>query len=146
MEQNRIVEINGVKVEVDLRSARVVESYRVGDPVKVLVKNYSGYKVFPGVIVSFDEFKNLPTINVIYLDATYSKADLLFAALNAETKDVEIAPASKLDITLEKATVLDLLYREAEKKRMEILEIESKRDYFLANFQKHFAPEAVARG
>ena len=38
-EQKRIVEIGGVKIEVDLRTAKRVDSYRVGDPVKVLTKS-----------------------------------------------------------------------------------------------------------
>jgi hypothetical protein len=36
MEENkRIVEIDGVKIEVDLRSAKRIDTFRVGDNVKV---------------------------------------------------------------------------------------------------------------
>lgn len=44
MDQKRIIEVNGVKLEVDLRNARRVDEFRVGSPVKVLVKNYSTYE------------------------------------------------------------------------------------------------------
>ena len=61
-ETRRIVEIDGVKVEVDLRTAKRVDSFRVGDNVKILDKSYQDYKVKPGIIVDFAEFQELPTI------------------------------------------------------------------------------------
>ena len=36
MEEKRLVEINGIKMEVDMRSARRVDTFKVGDNVKVL--------------------------------------------------------------------------------------------------------------
>ena len=41
MEEKRIVEIDGVKIEVDLRTAKRVDSYKVGDNVKILEKEKS---------------------------------------------------------------------------------------------------------
>jgi hypothetical protein len=73
----RVVEINGVKVEVDLREAVAVETMRVGDAVRVLVKNYGGtYAAHDGVVIGFDQFKNLPTITVAYAEIGYSNADV----------------------------------------------------------------------
>ena len=40
MSEKRIIEINGVKLEVDLSQARVVENYRIGDNVKILQNEY----------------------------------------------------------------------------------------------------------
>ena len=42
MEEKRIVEIDGVKIEVDLRTAKRIDTFRVGDNVKVLCKEYNG--------------------------------------------------------------------------------------------------------
>jgi hypothetical protein len=54
----RVVEINGIKVEVDLRTAKRVDSYSVGTPVKLLKQEYSDtYTTYTGVIIGFDEFK-----------------------------------------------------------------------------------------
>ena len=36
MEEKRIVEIDGVKIEVDLRTAKRIDTFAVGDNVKVL--------------------------------------------------------------------------------------------------------------
>lgn len=35
----RIIEIDGVKIEVDLRTAKRIDTYRVGDNVKILNKD-----------------------------------------------------------------------------------------------------------
>lgn len=67
-QNKRVIEINGVKLEVDMRYAKRVDELRVGSKVKVLNKEYSSYKVYPGVIVGFEEFDNLPTIVVAYLE------------------------------------------------------------------------------
>lgn len=139
----RVVEINGVKVEVDLRTAKRVEHFRIGDPVKVLVKGYSDYSTFPGVIVSFDEFAKLPTINVVYVDAKYSTCELKHVAINTQTKDVEIAAAGESDLRFEKSQALDLLQQQIDKKQLEIKEIESKRAYFLKNFSRYFETETA---
>ena len=56
-EQKRIIEVNGVKMEIDLRNAKVVENYKVGDYVKVLIKEYNSYKSYIGNIIGFDNFE-----------------------------------------------------------------------------------------
>lgn len=89
MENKTIIEINGIKMEVDLRQAKVIENYKIGDNVRLLVKEYDGYKVFPAVIVSFDAFTKLPTIVVAYLEMGYQTADLKFAYINSESAKTE---------------------------------------------------------
>ena len=88
MEDKRIVEIDGVKVEVDLRTAKRVDSFRVGDNVKILDKNYSGYKVKPGIIVDFAEFKELPTIVIaVFEEGSWSSSpSISFIYYNKESE------------------------------------------------------------
>ena len=65
MEGKRIVEIDGVKIEADFRTAKRIDTFAVGDNVKVLCKEYDGqYKVKPGIITDFANFKEKPTIVV----------------------------------------------------------------------------------
>ena len=91
MSQNTtIIEINGMKLEVDLRQAKRIETLKVGSPVKVLVKGYDGYKVHAGTVVGFEPFASLPTIIVAYLDIDYTSANLKFIHFNAQSKDIEI--------------------------------------------------------
>jgi hypothetical protein len=53
MNETRIVEINGVKLELDMRQAKLqsIDTFKVGDSVKVLIKEYGdSYKTHAGVI------------------------------------------------------------------------------------------------
>lgn len=134
----RIIEINGVKMEVDLRNATVVENLKVGDTVKVLLKSYSGYKSSPGVIVGFDQFKNLPTIIVAYMDLEYSNAELKFCYFNADTKDTEIVKSNPKDIPLKREHVLDYLDKSIIKAEMAVQEAKQKKKYFEDHFNLYF--------
>ena len=42
---SEIIDIQGVKLDVDLRTATRVEEIRIGTKVRVLTKDYSGHKV-----------------------------------------------------------------------------------------------------
>ena len=65
----KIVEISGIKLEIDERTARTVEQYKVGDRVRVLVKSYGdNYSIYPGVIAGFAAFTQLPSIELMYLE------------------------------------------------------------------------------
>ena len=132
------IEINGIKLEVDMRTARKIEHYKIGDRVKVLVKEYQAYKPHPGVIVAFDLFENLPTITVAYVNTTYSKAEILFAYINSNDTDTEIAPYND-DILVDKAQVTDLIDREINKNLEEIEDLKRKKAYFNKTFALYFA-------
>lgn len=139
--EKTIIEINGVKLEVDLRQAKVIENYKVGDNVRLLVREYGDkFKTCPAVIVTFDNFKNLPTIVVAYLEMGYNTAEIKFAHVNKESKDqFELAPANYIDDTrFQKANVLDFMAKEILKKEQEIEDIKRKREYFERHFATYF--------
>jgi hypothetical protein len=139
MENMREVEINGVKFEVDMRCAKQINTYRVGDRVKVLVKIFNSYASRPGVIVGFDDFKKLPTIIVLYLEDNYGSADLKFVYMNATSEDIEICPdTNELNLELNKARVIEKLDNEVQKKRLELEDLERKKEYFLTKFGVYF--------
>lgn len=139
MKEKRIIEINGVKLEVDLSQATVIENYRIGMDVKVLIKKYEKeYTSYPGVIVGFDNFKVLPTIVIAYADIGYSEANIKFAFLNASTKDVEICPMIGAELAIQKGRAVEMFEKEIEKAKRLVQEFEMKRDYFLSNFGRFF--------
>lgn len=98
----RIVEIGGVKLEVDLRHAKVIDNYKVGTKVKILVKDYSGYTPHPGIIVGFDNFDKLPTIKVAYLTDSRSDPTIEFAYVNESSlkEKYELCPIGEYDFEL----------------------------------------------
>ena len=64
------VEINGVKFEVDMDTAKRIDTFKVGDNVLLLDKRYNSSEIYTGVILGFYNFKELPTIQVAYFKKT----------------------------------------------------------------------------
>lgn len=146
MSEKTIVEINGVKMEVDLRHATIVhENLHVGSKVKVLAKSdYSGPQVWPGVIVGFEPFPSLPTIIVAYMDTSYS-GGLKFAHINSKSADKwELVPSVDDELPLAKGDVLSRFDLDIEKKQAELDELNAKRAFFLRHFNAYFAQFAQA--
>lgn len=139
MENKRIIEINGIKLEVDLSTAKRIDEFKVGDNVKVLKKGYNNdYDVLAGVITEFVNFKELPTMIVAVFKQDYSGCRLEFINYNAKTEGVEITPCCEHELKLEKCRVIDKFNQEIEKKRTEMEELIAKRDYFEKYFAKYF--------
>ena len=139
MEDKRVIEINGIKLEVDLRCAKTIENYKIGDNVKVLVESYGNeFKSYPGVIIGFDNFQKLPTILIAYLVTDYSSAKIQFVCFNNKMEKIEICPASDNEIPFEKSKVLELLDTEIIKKEEETKDLRNKKEYFLNNFNTYF--------
>jgi hypothetical protein len=142
METERtIIEVNGVKMEVDLRHARIVhENIKVGSKVKLLVKNdYSGPVVYAGVVVGFEPFDSLPTIIVAYVKEGYTEAGLYFAHVNAKSADkYDMVPSLDDELPIKKEDVLAQFDRKIEKARAELESHEAQRDYFLRHFNRYF--------
>ena len=142
-----IVEINGIKMEVDLRHATVVhQDIRVGSKVKLLVKStYGSPEVYPGVVVGFEPFKELPTIIVAYISRSYSNLGLQFAYVNkASTDKYDMVPSVDDELPVEKNDVLAQFDRDLETKRAEVATIQAKRDFFLKHFNMYFTEGAAA--
>lgn len=143
MDEKTIIEINGIKMEVDLRTAKRVDTFKIGSKVKLLKNDgYSDSKhvVYPGVIVGFEEFKKLPTILVLYVHQDYSSAQMKMQYINAETQNCELILADDDFIPFEKADVLNKMDREILKKQTELEELQQRKEYFLTRFAEAFYP------
>ena len=140
MEENkRIIEIDGVKVEIDLRTAKRVDSFKVGDNIKILDKEYDSYKVKPGIIVDFAEFQELPTIVIaVFEEGSWSSApNISFIYYNKNTsKKVEIVSCSEDEIKVSKEGVIERFEREIQKKKNEYEDLKNKLEYFKTHFLK----------
>ena len=141
MEDNkRIIEIDGVKIEVDLRSARRVDTFKVGDNVKVLCKEYSDkYVVRPGIITDFANFKEKPTIVVaVFNEGGWSSTpSISFIHIYEGMEDkYEIVLTSDEEIKLTKEGVIEKFEREINKKRNEAQDLENQLNYFKKHFLK----------
>lgn len=140
-QMRQVVEIPGVKLDLDMRTAVRVETLRVGDRVKVLEKQYSDWKASPGVIVGFEPFKSLPTIIVAVARVSYASVDLAFVYINAQTENVEIVKSIDDDqCDLQKDKVEAYFVDAIAKKRTEIEELERRREFFLREFRAYWTP------
>lgn len=135
-ENKRIIEINGVKLEVDLRSARRIDEFRVGDSVKVLDNRSGKNEMKAGVITDFANFKELPTLIVaVYRAGDYwSKPSIEFITFNSETEGIEIVGVSNEEIIVSRETVVQKFDDEIAKKRDELNDLIIKRDTFVKYF------------
>ena len=137
-ENKRIIEINGIKLEVDLRSARRIDEFRVGDSVKVLDNRSGKNEMRSGVITDFANFKELPTIIVaVYKEGDYwTKPSIEFITFNSETEGIEIVGVSAEEIIVSRETVVQKFDDEIAKKRDELNDLIIKRDTFVKYFGK----------
>lgn len=140
----KTIEINGVKMDIDLRTAVVhrQKNLRVGSWVKVLEKGYLGTEVRHGIVVGFDAFKSKLTIIVARLGAGWNNTAIDFLYFNEDTKEKELIAANEEDCNVDRPAILASFDRELEKKLLEIKELEAKRAFFV----KHFGKVVVTEG
>lgn len=135
----RTIEIGGVKIDVDLRTAVRVETLKVGDRIRVLVKQaYSTrWDICPGVVVGFEPFRSRPTIVICYLQGS----QLVTTPLNEDSADIEIVPALDDTLMLERDHVVTLLQAEIRQRETALDESRRKLDYFERMFGRWFESE-----
>lgn len=146
--EKRIVTIGGIKMEIDMRHAKVIDEYRVGSNIKVLIKDSYGdnFKSYIGTIIGFDEFELTPTIVIAYLKTDYGSATVEFLYFHDKCKSAEICPLNDWDLPVTKTQVLDRFDLEIEKKKKELQEFEQKKILFEKLFGKYFEGELAKAG
>lgn len=137
MDENiRTIEVNGVTLEVDMRYAKRIDQFKVGDTVKVLDNRNDRNEVKTGVITDFANFKDLPTIMVaVYKAGDYwSKPTIEFIPYNADTDGIEIVGVSAEEVIVSRETIVQKFDDEIAKKRDELNDLIVKRDTFVKYF------------
>lgn len=144
-EDKRIVDIDGVKIEVDLRTAKRVDNFRVGDTVKVLDKSSSSDKIRPGIIVDFAEFKELPTITIaVYIEPYYSTdhPTVKFVYYNKDSaEDYDIVPCTVDELKVSRDGVCELFENEIAKKKKDYDDLVNQYEFFKERFLKPLKKE-----
>lgn len=143
-----VIEIKGAKLEVDLRTAKRIDTIKVGTRVKTLHKKYGNtYEVKHGIVIGFEPFKELPTIIVAVASYDYNQAKIEFVYYNAQTEDIDLVVALDDDLAaLDKNQFCSFIDREITKKQEEIKELECRKQFFLDKFAAYWQPieQAVA--
>lgn len=134
--------IQGTHFEISRAPDEPVTKFiRIGDRVKVMKKGYDKWNNYAGVVVSFDDFKGLPTINIVYVDVSYSSCNLVMIAYNDEAKDIKVVflPDDSKELDVDRSATIDRFNNEIEKKKNELSELIYKKAYFEKNFGKFFS-------
>lgn len=133
------ITINGQEFELSPKKPDV-KTLRVGDRVKLLIKEYSSWKAYPGVIMSVDDFATHPAINIVYLAAEYRACEIKTVAYTSESKDIEVVFLDNDDksLDIDQGTILDNFTRTIEAKKAELADLFYKEAYFKKNFGKFF--------
>ena len=148
MNEKTVIEINGVKMEVDLRHARRIDTIKVGTRIKVLKKKYGDtYQVLQGIVIGFEPFKELPTIIAAVADIEYNSAKIEYIYYNAKSEGIDLVVANDDDLAaLDKNDFVAKIDREISMKENEIDELKNRKSYFLDKFKAYWEPieQAVA--
>ena len=133
-----IININGVKMEIDTRQCRRVDTIAVGTRVKVLKRPYdsSPWEVFHGVVIGFEPFDSLPTIIIAMAKIEYSKANIEYVYYNSDSKNTELVVAYDEDeAAIDRDQFIEHIDREIAKAELEIQSFKDKKKYFLDKFK-----------
>ncbi|WP_417353574.1 hypothetical protein [Flavobacterium alkalisoli] len=113
-----------------MRTAKVIDQYKIGDHVKILKKKYSdNYESYHGILVGFDDFKSKPTLIVAYLDYN----ELKFEYINDDCK-TEVCIANEHDTFIDGNNILERMQNDYLKKIAEAEEMQRKLTYFREKF------------
>ena len=139
MEDKHVVVINGVKMEVDLRYAKKIDTFKIGDMVKVLTKDYSNNtEVHHGAIVGFENFKDLPTIVVCYITNRYD-GNIKFGYFNKDSAGkLDIVPSHDTYMNADKENIINVMDRQVTELEQKIADIKAKKEFFIKSFGKYF--------
>lgn len=141
-DDNKIIEINGVKFEVDARTAtlRQLDHIKIGSRVKVLITGYGDtVEVHHGAVVGFEPFADSPTVIIAYLKTAYnSPAEIKFLYFTNKSKEKIIVSDENDRESLEASNIVALMDKEIAKKKNEIQDLEDRKAYFLQNFKAYW--------
>ena len=141
-ENKRVVEINGIKLEVDLREAKVIAHFKVGDPVRVYhpKNDYNRTaEIRVGVIVGFCEFEKTPAIEILEMTEDYGRIDFKTVLIGDGINNyVQIAPYDRYEGLISRADVVTKFDRLIQQKELELADLKLKKEYFIKDFATAF--------
>lgn len=142
-DDNKIIEINGVKFEVDARSAtlRQLDHIKIGSRVKVLIAASYGdnMEVHHGAVVGFEPFEGSPTVIIAYLKTSYGNpAEIKFLYFTSKSKEKIIVSDENDKESLEASNIVQMMEKEIAKKKNEVQDLEDRKAYFLKNFKSYW--------
>lgn len=144
-QSTKIIEINGVKFEVDSRTVTLKEisKIQIGSRVKVLIETYgSQFDVKHGVVIGFEPFATKPTVIICYMNSGYSSSapELKFLYFNESSKEQIIISHEDDKEAIIQSNIVGSIDKAIVKLESEIQDLHDRKAYFLRNFQSYWQP------
>lgn len=136
MEDKQIIEVGGTKIEIDFAQVRKIETFRIGDTIKIFKKKYSDWKIYPAIITGFAKSEEMSGIEITYLELDYSSARLMCDIVTEESKDIVLATISSTEKYMTFDNIPEMLARDIEKREMELAEAKSRLKFFNDFYEK----------
>lgn len=95
--EEKIIQIKDAQAILLKEEQIANKPFRIGSTVKLLTRDYNGkYSANPAIIIGITDFKNLPTIELLYIEM-YS-GEMKFATFNQNSEHMELAPFSSFEV------------------------------------------------
>jgi len=112
------LQINGKTFKIN-QSVEIAEEYKLGDTVRILVKDYSEFVAYSGIIVAIDDFAKSPSVTVCYFTNGYNP-EVKFKTISGNEKDSEISKGGDFDDSLSFDTVISIFENKVLTKKGEL--------------------------
>ena len=135
-----IVRVGNIEMDVAIKSMRSIQTFKVGDPVKLLKKaaSYSKQETMAGVIVSFDNYESSPAIVVLAMKGSYGDVDFQFITISEMGVDYDMIHYSGYEQLFTRDNVMRIFDRKIAEMELKLNEMNAKRAYFDQNFASAF--------
>lgn len=136
----QIINVNGINFAFDGSVAKKIETFKIGDPVKILRKKsgYNSQSIYAGVIVGFDNFQSFPSISVLAIKQDYGSADFVFISINEGNEDYEMIPYGEYEQLFTKQGIVDEFDKQISQAELKLSELKRKKSYFTDEFASAF--------
>lgn len=137
------VEVGGMTLEFDEKLV-MKQEVRVGDNVNLIVKEYSDYKIYKGVVISLLPYADdNVAIEVLYIDDSYTGFEIKKKTLMSKVTDEEVkARIIKIEnddfLPFTKERAIDILDKSILDAENKYNEAKAKKEYFLKYYNKYF--------
>ncbi|GKQ42946.1 hypothetical protein RD055328_08690 [Companilactobacillus sp. RD055328] len=128
--------INGINYEINPETITKKEALTIGSKVQVLYTEYSTQHVYPGIVTNIIGFKDNPTIEVTYINQSYSSVDIKTAHITNKTTDYQITVSNNIEFNLNKDNAIELLKQDIDNKKIELTKAQNKFDWFVKQYGK----------
>lgn len=136
----RQIEVNGMLLEFD-EKLLLKQEIRVGDNVQVLIKGYSDYNCYAGVVTQLLPFKGAPAMEIMYLETSYNSCEIRKLVIVQGAEGDNKFKVLKMDdkfLPFTKERCIEMLQSAITKKEHELEEAKLKLEYFNTYFNHYF--------